>query len=162
MLSSSTDYHVGVYPGRLSNMARTAAGFSLITGLSEQQVLGQIRAAPPRQFLSLLTLDPASPQFQGIWSRLVKVPGLTSQRKTERLFGPAAAEIVGTIGTENSSALRAEGAAYQPGETVGLSGLEQTYQDTLAGTPSSSIVVVNSAGQSGTIPYTTTCAARTP
>ena len=147
LLTSSTDYHVGVYPGRLPNMARTAAEFSQVTGLSEQQVLGQIRAAPPRQFLSLLTLDPASPQFQGIWSRLVKVPGLTSQRKTERLFGSDADEAVGTIGTEDSSALRAEGAAYQPGQTVGLSGLEQTYQDTLAGTPSTSIVVVNAAGQ---------------
>jgi cell division protein FtsI/penicillin-binding protein 2 len=162
LLSSSTDYHVGVYPGRLSNLARTAAEFSLITGLSEQQVLGQIRAAPPRRFLSLLTLDPASPQFQGIWSRLVQVPGLTSQRKTERLFGPAAAEVVGTIGTENSSALRAEGAAYQPGETVGLSGLEQTYQDTLAGTPSTSIVVVNAAGQTVATLSTTAGRAGTP
>lgn len=162
LLSSSTDYHVGVYPGRLSNLARTAAEFSLITGLSEQQVLGQIRAAPPGQFLSLLTLDPASPQFQGIWSRLVKVPGLTSQRKTERLFGSAAAEVVGTIGTENSSALRAEGAAYQPGETVGLSGLEQTYQDTLAGTPSTSIVVVNAAGQTVATLSTTAGQAGTP
>jgi cell division protein FtsI/penicillin-binding protein 2 len=147
LLSSSTDYHVGVYPGRLSNMARTAAEFSQITGLSEQQVLGQIRAAPPRQFLSLLTLDPASPQFQEIWSRLVKVPGLSSQRKTERLFGSADPEVAGTIGTEDSSELRAEGAAYQPGQTVGLSGLEETYQDSLAGTPSTSIVVVNAAGQ---------------
>jgi cell division protein FtsI/penicillin-binding protein 2 len=162
LLSSSTDYHVGVYPGRLSNMARTAAEFSLITGLSDQQVLGQLRAAPPRQFLSLLTLDPASPQFQGIWSRLVKVPGLTSQRKTERLFGSAAAEVVGTIGTENSSALRAEGAAYQPGQTVGLSGLEQTYQDTLAGTPSTSIVVVNAAGQTVATLSTTAGQAGTP
>ncbi len=147
LLSSSTDYHVGVYPGRLSNMARTAAEFSQITGLSEQQVLGQIRAAPPRQFLSLLTLDPGSPQFQEIWSRLVKVPGLSAQRKTERLFGSAAPEVVGTIGTEDSSALRAEGAAFQPGQTMGLSGLEQTYQDSLAGTPSTSIVVVNAAGR---------------
>jgi cell division protein FtsI/penicillin-binding protein 2 len=147
LLSSSTDYHVGVYPVQLSDMARTAAEFSQITGLSEQQVLGQIRAAPPRQFLSLLTLDPASPQFQGIWSRLAKVPGLSWQRKAERLFGPAtAAEVVGTVGTEDSDALRAEGAAYQPGQTVGLSGLEQTYQGTLAGTPSTSIVVVNAAG----------------
>jgi len=147
LLSSSTDYHVGVYPGQLSDMARTAAEFSQITGLSEQQVLGQIRAAPPRQFLSLLTLDPASPQFQEIWSRLAKVPGLSWQRKAERLFGPAtAAEVVGTVGTEDSGALRAEGAAYQPGQTVGLSGLEQTYQGTLAGTPSTSIVVVNAAG----------------
>ncbi|HTB55273.1 MAG TPA: NTF2-like N-terminal transpeptidase domain-containing protein [Trebonia sp.] len=162
LLSSSTDYHVGVYPGRLSNMARTAAEFSLITGLSDQQVLGQIRAAPPRQFLSLLTLDPASPQFQGIWSRLIKVPGLTSERKTERLFDSAAAEVVGTIGTENSGALRAEGAAYQPGQTVGLSGLEQTYQDTLAGTPSTSIVVVNAAGQTVATLSTTAGQAGTP
>ena len=147
LLSSSTDYHVGVYPGQLADMARTAAEFSQITGLSEQQVLGQMRAAPPRQFLSLLTLDPASPQFQEIWSRLAKVPGLSWQRKAERLFGPAtAAEVVGTVGTEDSGALRAEGAAYQPGQTVGLSGLEQTYQGTLAGTPSTSIVVVNAAG----------------
>jgi cell division protein FtsI/penicillin-binding protein 2 len=162
LLSSSTDYHVGVYPGRLSNMARTAAEFSLITGLSEQQVLGQIRAAPPRQFLSLLTLDPASPQFQGIWSRLVRVPGLTSQRKTERLFGSTATEVVGTIGTENSDALRAEGAAYQPGQTVGLSGLELTYQDALAGTPSTSIVVVNAAGQTVATLSTTAGQAGTP
>jgi len=63
------------------------------------------------------------------------------------LFGSAAAGAVGTIGTEDSSKLRAEGAAYQPGETVGLSGLEQSYQDTLAGTPSTSIVVVNAASQ---------------
>jgi cell division protein FtsI/penicillin-binding protein 2 len=147
LLSSSTDYHVGVYPARLSNMARTAAEFSQVTGLSEQQVLGRIRAAPPRQFLSLLTLDPASPQFQEVWSRLSKVPGLSSQRKTERLFGSSVPGVVGTIGTEDSSALRAEGAAYQPGQTVGLSGLEKTYQDSLAGTPSTSIVVVNAAGR---------------
>src|SRR5262249_7641807 len=52
-------------------------------------------------------------------------------------------------GTENSDALHAEGAAYQPGETIGLSGLEQTYQDELAGTPATSIVVVNAAGRTG-------------
>jgi len=147
LVSSTTDYHVGVYPGRLANMARTAAGFAAVTGLTEEQVLGQIRAAPPSQFLSLLTLDPSSPQFHAIWSRLVKVPGLTSQRKTERLFGSTAAQVVGAIGTENSGLLRAEGAAYQPGQTVGLSGLEQTYQDELAGTPTTSIVVVNAAGR---------------
>jgi cell division protein FtsI/penicillin-binding protein 2 len=148
LLASSTDYHVGVYPGRLSNMARTAAEFSQVTGLDEQQVLGKIRAAPPSQFLSLLTLDPASPQFREMWSRLARVPGLSAQRKAERLFGPALVDdIVGAIDTEDSSALRAEGAAYQPGQTVGVTGLEQTYQHELAGTPSTSIVVVNAAGR---------------
>ena len=44
--------------------------------------------------------------------------------------------------------LREEGAAYQPGMTVGLTGFEQTYQDALLGTPTTSIVMVNAAGHS--------------
>lgn len=147
LLTPSSTYHVGVYPGRLANPSQTATEFSLITGLNEEQVLGQIRSAPPGQFLSLLTLDPSSAQFRSMWPRLTKVPGLTSQRTAERLFDSPAAEIVGAVETENSSALLAEGAAYQPGETVGVSGLEQAYQDTLAGSATTSIVVVNAAGK---------------
>ena len=44
--------------------------------------------------------------------------------------------------------LRNEGAAYVPGMTVGLTGLEKTYQDELIGTPTTSVVVVNAAGHS--------------
>jgi cell division protein FtsI/penicillin-binding protein 2 len=162
LLTSSADYHVGVYPGRLSNMAQTAAEFSAITGIDQQQVLGQIRAAPPRQFLSLLTLDPASPQFRALSSRLSKVPGLTYQRKAERLFNSPAAEVVGAVDAENSSTLLTEGAAYQPGQTVGVSGLEQAYQDQLVGTPSTSIVVVNAAGKTVTTVDTLPGQAGTP
>jgi cell division protein FtsI/penicillin-binding protein 2 len=147
LLTKSTDYHVGVYPGRLSNAARTAEEFSHITGLNVQQVLGQIHAAPPSQFLSLLTLDPASSSFSAMRSQLAKVPGLSHEWRTERLFNSLAAEAVGKVGAENSSVLRAEGAAYQPGTTIGQSGLEQTYQNALAGTPTTTIVVVNAAGR---------------
>ena len=144
LVMKSVDYHVGVYPGRLSNAARTAAEFSQIADLNEQQVLGQIRAAPPTKFLSLLTLDRAS--FGPKWSQLAKVPGLSYQRRSERLFDSLAAEVVGQVQTENSAALRAEGAAYQPGATVGVSGLQQAYQNELAGMPSTAVVVVDAAG----------------
>lgn len=160
LLAKSTDFHIGVYPGRLPDASRTAAGFSQLAGLDEQQVLGRIHAAPPRQFLSLLTLDAGS--FAAMWRRLDKVPGLIYERRAERLLGAAAADVVGAVGTENSSALRDEGAAYQPGETVGLSGLEQTYQDGLAGTPSSAIVVVNSAGRLVTTLWNSAGRAGTP
>jgi len=145
LLTMSADYHVGVYPGLLANATRTANRFSQLTDLNSQQVLGQIRAAPPRGFLSLLTLDSAS--FRSMWPRLSKVPGLSYQRKSERLFDSDAAEVVGAVETEDSDALRAEGAAYQPGTTVGLSGLEQAYQDTLAGTPTTTVLVVDAAGR---------------
>jgi cell division protein FtsI/penicillin-binding protein 2 len=144
LVTESADYQIGVYPDRLTNEAKTAAKFSAATGLDQQQVLGQIQAAPPDSFLSLLTLQPNS--FTDQWRRLEKVPGLGYVRRTERLFDSPEQQTVGEVGTEDSRVLRAEGAAYQPGMTVGQTGLEQAYQDALVGTPTTSIVVVNSAG----------------
>ena len=146
LVAAAADYRIGVYPGQLKHPAATAAGFSAVTGINPQQVLGQIQAAPPSDFLSLLTLDPAG--YTSLWPKLSTVPGLTAHRRTERLFDTAAQEAVGEVGTENSSVLRHEGAAYVPGMTVGLSGLEQAYQGELIGTPSTSVVVVNAAGHS--------------
>jgi cell division protein FtsI/penicillin-binding protein 2 len=145
LISMSADYQIGVYPGRLKNATATADAFSDVTGLDEQQVLGQVQSAPPSGFLSLLTLEPG--QFARLWPKVSKVAGLSYQRHTERLFDSAAQQAVGEVGTENASALRDEGAAYQPGMTVGLTGLEQAYQDELIGTPTTSVVVVNAAGR---------------
>jgi cell division protein FtsI/penicillin-binding protein 2 len=144
LVDESADYHIGVYPARLASEAATAEKFSLATGLDEHQVLGEIQAAPPDSFLSLLTLQPDA--FTAQWPHLAKVPGLGYVRRTERLFDSLAQQTVGDVGTEISPVLRAEGAAYQPGMTVGQSGLEQTYQDDLVGTPTTSVVVLNSAG----------------
>jgi len=146
LVSLSEDYRIGVYPGKLKNPAATAAKFSQVTGLDEQQVLGQIESAPPSDFLPLLTLDPAG--FGSLWPKLGKVAGLTYQKQNQRLFDSSAQEVVGEVGTENSGVLRAEGAAYQPGTTVGVSGFEQAYQDDLIGTPTTSVVLVNAAGHS--------------
>jgi cell division protein FtsI/penicillin-binding protein 2 len=144
LLAKSADYRIGVYPGRLKNPAATAAGFAGVTGLDAQQVRGQIQSAPPSSFLSLLTLNPAD--FGPLWQKLSKVAGLSYQQQAERLFNSSAQEMVGQVGTEGSSQLRAEGAAYEPGMTVGLTGFEQTFQDELIGTPTTSVVVVDAAG----------------
>jgi cell division protein FtsI/penicillin-binding protein 2 len=145
LVSTSMDYQVGVYPDKLTNPAATAASFAAVIGLSSQQVLGQINSAPPHAFLSLLRLDPGS--FRALWPQLSKIAGLGYQQRSEQIFNSLAQGAIGEVGTENSAALRAEGAAYQPGMTVGLTGLEQTYQDQLAGTPTTQIVVVNATGQ---------------
>ncbi|MGH3261798.1 MAG: penicillin-binding transpeptidase domain-containing protein, partial [Trebonia sp.] len=146
LVTESEDYRIGVYPAKLKQPALTAGRFAQLTGLDQQQVLGHIQAAPPTDFLSLLTLDPTD--FGKLWPKYSKVPGLTYQRQRERLFDSSAQEVVGQVGTENSSALREEGAAYQPGMTVGLTGFEQAFQADLIGTPTTSVVVVNAAGHS--------------
>jgi cell division protein FtsI/penicillin-binding protein 2 len=144
LIAKSTDYRIGVYPGKLKDAAKTADGFSGVTGLDPEQVLGQIQAAPPGEFLALLTLSPSD--FKTLWPKLAKVPGLGYQQQSQQLFTSPAQDVVGTVGTENATVLRAEGAAYQPGMTVGLDGFEQTYQDSLVGTPTTTVEVVNAAG----------------
>jgi cell division protein FtsI/penicillin-binding protein 2 len=137
-------YVLGVWPERLSNQAATAQAFARITKVQTGQVLGQIAAAPPDQFLRLATLDSAT--YASMRSHLREVPGLVVRPESQRLFQAEATGLVGEVGSEISERLRADGALYAPGATVGLSGLEQHYQSQLVGTPTTEVVVVNSAG----------------
>jgi cell division protein FtsI/penicillin-binding protein 2 len=137
-------YAVGVRPALLADPGLTARAFAGVTGLEAGQVLGQIAAAPPHEFLRLASLDPDT--YASLRAELRDVPGLVVQRESERLFRTEATGLVGEVGGEVSPALRADGAFYLPGTTVGLSGLEQAYQRELLGTPTTEVVVENSAG----------------
>jgi cell division protein FtsI/penicillin-binding protein 2 len=138
-------YVLGVWPDRLSNPAQTAQAFATYTKLQAGQVLGQIAAAPPQQFLRLATLDPDS--YATVRASLRRVPGLVIRPESQRLFQAEATGLVGSVGSELSGQLRADGALYAPGTTIGLSGLEQKYQRQLLGTPTTEVVAVNPAGQ---------------
>ena len=137
-------YVLGVWPDRLAAPAITARAFANLTGLQAAQVLAQITAAPPHQFFRLASLDPVT--YAILRSRLRDVRGLVVHRERERLFQAEASGLVGQVGSEVSPALRADGAFYLPGTTIGLSGLEQTYQRELLGTPTTQVVTVNPAG----------------
>jgi cell division protein FtsI/penicillin-binding protein 2 len=137
-------YVLGVWPGRLANQAATARAFAGLAQLQTGQVLGQISAAPPEQFLRLATLDPDT--YASLRGSLREVPGLVVRPESQRLFQAKATGLVGQVGSEISEQLRADGVLYTPGTTVGLSGLEQRYQRRLLGTPTTAVVVVNSAG----------------
>ena len=138
-------YGLGVWPERLSNPAATAQAFASRTRLQAGQVLGQITAAPPHQFLRLATLDATS--YASLRDSLRAVPGLVVRPESQRLFQAEATGLVGQVGSELNERLRADGALYAPGTTVGLSGLEQAYQRQLLGTPTTEVVAVNQGGQ---------------
>ncbi len=129
---------------RLASQAATAAAFARVTGLQAGQVLGQITAAPPDQFVRLATLEPD--RYASLRARLGGVPGLVVRRVSERLFQAKAAGLVGEVGSEVDPTLRDDGAFYLPGTTVGLSGLEAAFQRQLLGTPTTEVVAVNPAG----------------
>ena len=141
----ATAYVLGVVPDRLASPAKTAQAFAKPTKLQAGQVLGQIMAAPSHSFLRLATLDP--PTYARLLPSLRRVPGLQARPESQRLFQSKATAVVGAVGSEINQQLRADGALYAPGTTVGLSGLERKYQRELLGTPTTEVVAMNSAGQ---------------
>jgi len=139
---------VGVRPDRVANPIATATKLAKVTGLARSeadQMVGQIRAAPPNTFLELIQLAPR--KFARLSAALGKVPNLTHKVVTTRLFRSAVPAITGQVGTEAAKELVQDGEPYRPGTTVGLSGLEQAYQASLAGTPTTKVVVQNAAGR---------------
>lgn len=140
----STVFVAGVRPGRLKSPQATAHALGQATGIDPTQIEGWIVAAARKQFLELLTLQPA--QYHDMARALRKVPGLIVHRSKVRLFTSIAPAVVGEVGTEASAALRKQGIAYRPGATVGLSGLQQHYQSYLAGSPTTEVVSETASG----------------
>jgi cell division protein FtsI/penicillin-binding protein 2 len=147
LLRRSDAFNVGVVPDKLANSSLTAQDLALVTGIDTDadQMEDQILAAPSNSFLELVRLNPA--RYQGLSKALATVPGLVIRPVTTRLFESVVPAITGQIGTETAKVLVEDGAPYQPGTTVGLSGLEQTYQAKLAGSPTTEVVVQNAAGR---------------
>ena len=142
---SSLVYTVGVYPGRLRNPARTADGLAAATGLTASQVLRWVNEAPAVQFLELLRLSPAS--YQRLGGQLRRVPQLVIKPQRMRLLKSISWPVSGSVGTEAAGRLQQMGIPYRPGATVGLSGLQQTYQRLLVGTPTTEVVEESASGQ---------------
>ena len=148
LILKSASVEVGVRPDQVKDPAVTATGLAKVTGLASSeaaQMVGQILAAPPNAFLELVQLAPR--KFDHLSAELGQIPGLTHRVVTRRLFRSAVPAITGAVGTEAAKQLVEDGEPYRPGTTVGLSGLEQSYQSTLAGTPTTTVVVQNAAGQ---------------
>ena len=133
---------VGVVPDTLTNPARTASMLSAVTQIPQEQIQGQIEQGLQDDFLELITYTPE--QYAKLRASLATVPGLQVRERTERLFKSVAPDVVGTVGNETAAVLRTNGVEYRPGTTVGLSGLQQTFQRQLTGTPHTEVVLQQS------------------
>ena len=138
-------YTVGVVPGHLADPARTASGLASATGLAASQVLGWISEAPAAGFLELVRFSPAG--YHRLGARLSRVPGLIVKRQRLRLFSSIAPAVSGSVGSEAARELQEDGIPYRPGMTIGLTGLQYTFQHLLVGTPTTEVVTENAVGQ---------------
>jgi cell division protein FtsI/penicillin-binding protein 2 len=150
----STVYTVGVVPGTLAHPVHTADGLAKATGLSASQIRGWITEAPGASFLELVRLTPA--RYHRLHGKLARVPGLRIEQQRQRLFGSIASAVSGRVGSEAAGVLQEDGIPYRPGTTVGLSGLQESFQRTLVGSPTTEVVTENAAGHVVSVLHTWT------
>jgi cell division protein FtsI/penicillin-binding protein 2 len=141
----------GVLPGRLPQPSQTLGKLSKITHLDLDRVLGRVRSAPPQEFLPLVTLQ--LPAQAGDAAQLLQVPGVQARSKYLPIAPAAASDVVGQLGPATAERLQQVGAPYQPGDTIGVSGLQVLQQRRLAGTPTVKIVAQDPDGGRSQVLY---------
>ncbi|MDN3355614.1 penicillin-binding transpeptidase domain-containing protein [Actinomadura sp. DC4] len=142
---------VGVLPGQLPKPDTTLDRLSKITHLDKDRVLGRVRSAPPQEFLPLVTLQ--LPEQAGVAAQLLQVPGLQARTRYLQIAPSAAGDVVGQLGPATAVLLQQVGAPYQPGDTIGVSGLQVLDQRRLAGTPTVKVVAQDPSGKGSQVLY---------
>lgn len=151
LLRETGAYNVGVFPGQLADPQKTLdllAKQTKIDGgrrLDAERLLGRVRSAPPQTFLPLLTLQ--FPTHKALIERLTHVPGLRFQGVRAPIAPAYAPELVGNLGPATADRLQQVGAPYQPGDTIGVSGIQLLQQRRLAGTPTVRVVAQDESGK---------------
>ncbi|RAY12206.1 NTF2 domain-containing protein transpeptidase [Actinomadura craniellae] len=137
-------YVFGVTPANLADDQKTIKALAGQLQLDEERLLGRVRSAPPREFLPLVTLQ--QPDQAIAAERLRRIPGVEGRAVQTRIAPLAAAELVGQLGSATDDRLQQVGAPYQPGDTIGVTGIQLLFQRRLAGEPATKVVAIDPAG----------------
>ncbi len=126
-----------------------------LTALGEpvtaKELIAKVKAGDNQPLQSVVLLENIDQKlFRYLAERRRDYPGLTLEQSYLRSYpeGQLAAHLLGStgrIGPQDIAAYRKAG--YSGNETVGVGGVEQTYEKFLAGTPGQTVVEVDAAGE---------------
>ncbi|MGY1700137.1 penicillin-binding transpeptidase domain-containing protein [Geodermatophilus sp. SYSU D00766] len=145
--------NVGVDTAQVTDLPALASALSAATGVAAEEITADVQAAPPGQFVPVITLR--RPQFEAIRAQVFDLPGAVFPTDT-RLLAPSprfAAALLGRVGEATAEVIEettTDGvAAYAAGDQLGLSGLQRAFQEQLTGTPGYTVSVVSTDEATG-------------
>ena len=150
---SGSQVSVGIVGSRIRSAAaiRTDLLTAGAPSAAVTQALVEARRSPRRLSRPVFTVSAkrfamlrAAPGPDNVY----RVPGTTfrASTQTSAITPQLGAHVVGTLGPITAQELRSLGFAYTASSVVGQSGLQQSQQRTLAGTPTTQINVTDSGG----------------
>ncbi|WP_240646129.1 penicillin-binding transpeptidase domain-containing protein [Georgenia sp. SYP-B2076] len=128
--------------------AGAAAALAEAVGLDDSHAYAErVAAAGPRAFVEAIvvrTEDPGDIDLAAVrrLPGVLAVAGELPLAPTSRFARP----ILGTVGQATAEIVEESGGAVRPGDEAGLSGLQRLYDDTLRGTPGTTMVIRHGDG----------------
>lgn len=149
---------VTVTPREVTDPDGLAASLSSVLaadGVDTKDLPAKIRAAKPTQSLDIVTLR--KERYDAVKSRIHGLPGLHFADQTKPLANSKdfARALLGTVGPVTKEMMDKNPGKYRVSDQVGKSGLQERYQDRLAGTADVTIETTDGkkidtvAGQAG-------------
>jgi len=149
-LATNTELaEVGVVPGQIEDESRLLETLSAVLGLEKEAIRSSYAGAGrPDWFMPVGDLTPEV--LEAHRDQLGSLPGVTWRSKLLRQYpqGDAAGQIVGYVAEISPQQLaELESAGYQPGDTIGASGLEAWGEKHLAGVRGATLAIISPDGR---------------
>lgn len=158
---------IGVQPRRVQDLSSLAQSLQDILGVDAGQVAADVQAAEPDAFVEVATLPKAD--YDQVRDQVFPLPGTVFRTVStpQPIYEGFARALLGRSGEVTADIIAANPGLFEPGDIVGLSGLQGKYNSVLAGKPGMEIGVKRATpaagGSTTTVTgLTTTSAIRDP
>lgn len=149
VVADSPVVDVGVQPSRTTDPAGLAAQLAGLLDVDGDALAQRIAAAGPDAFVPVITLRRSD--YDAVSAQLKPLPGTVFRESTLPLAPtPAFARaLLGRVGQATQELVEASGGRIADGDTTGVSGLQRTYDERLAGTAGTTVQAVPDDGAQG-------------
>lgn len=137
---------VYVQPRRMRDLRQVLDVLETTLDIDRGPLRQRVEAAEPDELVEVVTLRVED--YAPLRTTLRPVPGLVFRRGDQPLtpYRAFARAVLGRVGAPTAEVLEEVGFGFGPGDRLGLSGLQRTFQDELAGRPGVRVVVVDAQG----------------
>ncbi|GLU49702.1 penicillin-binding transpeptidase domain-containing protein [Nocardiopsis ansamitocini] len=136
----------GVRPAKLSDMTEDVNSLAELLEEEAEPLLSRVRSAPPEEFQPLVLMRTADVDSR-LLAQAKRITGVETANLRMPLTPKGASAVMGEVaGTAEHKVSNRVSGPYQAGDTIGLSGLQNSYQERLAGTATTRIVTLDTAG----------------
>jgi cell division protein FtsI/penicillin-binding protein 2 len=134
---------IGIWPAKVTDASRAYKVLQDALDIDTGALALRVRKAKPDEFVSVITLR--EPDFAAVRREVTDLPGVIS-RKATRTLAPTRAfarAVLGTVAPATKETLESAGPTAAPTDQVGSSGLQEAFQQQLAGTAGGAVELVD-------------------